>query len=136
MAHWVAAIRMWELSPWLGVGPGNYAVVYPEVRLPRWEEALGHAHNVYLNVLGESGLVGLAFFLALWVAVLVWVARRFVGWRRQGADWQAALAIGVIGVLVHLSVHNFFDNLFVQGMQLHVALWLALNNLARSPSEG
>lgn len=132
VAHWVAAIRMWERSPWLGIGPGNYAVVYPEVRLPRWEEALGHAHNVYLNVLGESGLVGLAFFLALWVAVFVWVARRFVRWRRQGADWQAALAVGVLGVLVHLSIHNFFDNLFVQGMQLHVALWLALFNLERS----
>jgi putative inorganic carbon (hco3(-)) transporter len=136
VAHWVAAIRMWELSPWLGVGPGNYEAVYPAVRLPQWEEALGHAHNIYLNVLGESGLVGLAFFLALWVAVLVWVSRRIIEWRRQGVDWQAALAVGVLGVLVHLSVHNFFDNLFVQGMQLHVALWLALINLTRSPSEG
>lgn len=129
VAHWVAAIRMWERSPWLGIGPGNYAVLYPEVRLPQWEEALGHAHNVYLNVLGESGLVGLAVFLTLWVAVFVWVAGCFRRWRRQGATWQAALAVGVLGVLVHLSTHNFFDNLFVQGMQLHVALWLALLNL-------
>ncbi len=58
LAHWVAAQRMWEQSPWLGVGPGNYAQVYPQVRLPQWEEALGHAHNIYLNVAAETGLVG------------------------------------------------------------------------------
>ncbi|MBK8051307.1 MAG: O-antigen ligase family protein [Anaerolineales bacterium] len=63
VAHWVAAQRMWEQSPWLGIGPGNYAVVYPEVRLPKWEEPLGHAHNVYLNVLGETGLLGFTTFL-------------------------------------------------------------------------
>ena len=54
LAHWIAALRMWELSPWLGIGPGNYAAVYPQVRLPRWEEPLGHAHNIYLNVLAET----------------------------------------------------------------------------------
>ena len=36
LAHWEAAQRMFERSPWLGVGAGNYAAVYPEVRLPLW----------------------------------------------------------------------------------------------------
>ncbi|HMN31400.1 MAG TPA: O-antigen ligase family protein, partial [Caldilineaceae bacterium] len=124
VAHWVAALRMWELSPWLGVGPGNFTALYPLVRLPRWEDALGHAHNIYLNVLAETGLVGLIAFLAWWSALFVWVLRRWREWQRRGATRLAALAIGVVGVLAYLSVHSFFDNLFVQGMQLHVALWL------------
>jgi O-antigen ligase len=124
VAHWVAAIRMWEMAPWLGVGPGNFAAVYPMVRLPRWEDALGHAHNIYLNVLAETGLVGLTFFLAWWIAVFIWVLRRWHQWQREGATRSAALAIGVVGVLAYLSIHSFFDNLFVQGMQLHIALWL------------
>ena len=41
LAHWIAALRMWELSPWVGVGPGNYGAVYPSVRLLRWEESTG-----------------------------------------------------------------------------------------------
>ncbi|MEZ4640966.1 MAG: O-antigen ligase family protein [Caldilineaceae bacterium] len=48
---------MWESHPWVGVGPGNYAVVYPDVRLSLGR-CTGHAHNVYLNILAESGLLG------------------------------------------------------------------------------
>jgi O-antigen ligase len=126
VAHWVAALRMWERSLWLGVGPGNYAVVYPEVHLLRWAEPLGHAHNIYLNVLAETGLVGFTFFLLLWVVILVAVWRQFRRAHQTGQTWQAALAVGVLGIIAHLSIHNFFDNLFVQGMYLHIALWLAL----------
>jgi O-antigen ligase len=126
LAHWVAAVRMWERSPWFGVGPGNYNTVYPDVRLPRWEEPLGHAHNIYLNVLAESGLVGFGAFLALWSAAVISVWRQGRQAARHGASWQAASAIGTLGVLAHLGVHSFFDNLFVQGMYLHLALWLAL----------
>jgi O-antigen ligase len=129
VAHWTAAQRMWERAPWVGVGPGNYAVVYPEVRLPRWEDALGHAHNVYLNVLGESGLAGFAAYMALMVTLFGWTWRRMVhAAHRKGAAaaWMAALAIGVLGNLGHLAVHNIVDNLYVQGMVLHLGLWLAL----------
>ena len=129
IAHWVAAQRMWAQSPWFGVGPGNYAVVYPAVRLPQWEEALGHAHNIYLNVLGESGLVGLAAYLALWIAVVVWLWRRAQATRQAGtADgrWLAAVAVGGLGLVAHLSVHNLVDNLFVRGMVVYIGLWLAL----------
>jgi O-antigen ligase len=131
VAHWVAAQRMWAQAPWLGVGPGNYAHVYPQVRLPQWEEALGHAHNIYLNVAAETGLVGLTVYLALLVTAFVWV------WRRRTASaavhasapygrWRGALMVGILGVLVHLCVHNVVDNLYVQGMVLQVGLWLAL----------
>ncbi len=129
VAHWVAAQRMWEQAPWLGVGPGNYAVVYPEVRLPKWEEALGHAHNVYLNVLGETGLYGLFAYLVLVATTLLWTWRRFRQATRLSTPngrWFAALAVGVLGILGHLTVHNLVDNLFVQGMVLHIGLWLAL----------
>lgn len=132
LAHWVAAQRMWESSPWFGVGAGNYAAVYPAVRLPRWEDALGHAHNVYLNVLGETGLLGLAAYLALWSGVLVWAWRqaRHAGKSAEGR-WQTAVAVGVLGMVVHLSVHNLVDNLFVRGIVVYVGLWLALVHVDR-----
>ncbi len=129
IAHWVAAQRMWIQSPWFGVGPGNYAVVYPSVRLPQWEEALGHAHNIYLNVLGESGLVGLTAYLMLWVTTVAWVwhqARVCGRGRTADSHWQVAVAIGVTGLVIHVSVHNLVDNLFVRGMVVYSGLWLAL----------
>lgn len=124
LAHWVAALRMWESAPWLGVGPGNYGTVYPTVRLPLWEEPLGHAHNIYLNTLAETGLVGFGGYLALWGVIILWLWRQYQRATEQQAHWQAALALGVLGVVGHLTVHNFFDNLFVQGMYLQIAFWL------------
>jgi O-antigen ligase len=129
LAHWVAAQRMWAQAPWLGVGPGNYATVYPQVRLPQWEEPLGHAHNIYLNVAAETGLVGLAAYTALMVMAFVWIGRQLRNARGAAEPygrWRAALLVGILGVLVHLSVHNVVDNLFVQGMVLQVGFWLAL----------
>jgi putative inorganic carbon (hco3(-)) transporter len=124
VAHWLAAIRMWESAPWLGVGPGNYATAYSGFALPRWNDPLGHAHNIYLNVLGETGLLGFGAFLTLWLTLAGWLLRQL---RRFSPpqDWSRALAVGVLGVLAHLAVHSFFDNLFVQGMYLHLSFWLA-----------
>jgi O-antigen ligase len=115
---------MWELSPWLGVGPGNYAAIYPSVALPRWSDPLGHAHNIYLNVLGETGVLGLIAFLLLWASLLGWLLH-VMQKTLPSQSWARALATGVLGVLAHLAIHSFFDNLFVQGMYLHIAFWLA-----------
>ncbi len=122
LAHWKAAIDMWRDHPWLGVGFGNYAVVYPAYAIGRWLDPLGHAHNYYLNVGAETGLIG---FLAYG---LFWLAAFGLGWMaaRRSSGFQRAVAAGCVGVLVHLSVHNLVDNLFVQGMYLHVAIVLGL----------
>ncbi len=123
VAHWLAAVRMWESAPWLGVGPGNYASAYPAVALPRWNDPLGHAHNIYLNVLGETGILGLGAFLLLWITQIGWLLRK-ISQFSPAQSWSRALAVGVLGVLAHLAVHSIFDNLFVQGMYLHIAFWL------------
>jgi putative inorganic carbon (HCO3(-)) transporter len=122
MAHWQAALAMWTDHPWLGVGIGNYAAAYSQYALPLWPLALGHAHNYYLNIAAEAGTLGLLAYLALWGAVLVtaWRAtRRYNGW------WWGT-ALGVLGVAAHLAVHNLFDNLYVHGMYLHLAMLLGV----------
>ncbi len=65
LTHWQAAVRMAETQPWLGVGFGNYAAAYPDFRLLLWENALGHAHNYYLNVAAEIGAIGLLAYLGM-----------------------------------------------------------------------
>jgi len=122
LAHWQAGWDMFSEHPWLGVGIGNYEPVYPAYALPRWDEPLGHAHNYYLNIAAETGLVGLSAYLILWAAVF-WQAWRAV--RRTSGYWQG-VAVGILGILTHLAVHNFFDNLYVHGMYLHIAILLGL----------
>lgn len=129
IAHWQAALGMWTDHPWLGVGAGNYAAAYAGYNLPRWYEPLGHAHNVYLNVAAEAGLLGLLAYLWLWAASL-WQALRAAA---AGDRWTAAVGAGVLGALVHATVHNLFDNLWVQHIYLNLALLLGLLVVLSAP---
>jgi O-antigen ligase len=108
--------------PWIGVGLGNYETRYPDVRLLNWKFPLGHAHNFYLNVLAETGMIGLCAYLVLWLAVFV------LTWRtRRHADPVARLtAAGLFGVWCYLSVHSLTDNLYVNNLFLHLGVMLGL----------
>lgn len=129
-AHWQAALGMFEDSPWLGVGFGNYAAAYPKYALPKWEDPLGHAHNYYLNVLAEAGVVGFVPYLILWSAIFI-VAGRYA---LSARTWKQGVIAGAFGVLVTLSIHNFFDNLFVHAMYIQVGLTLGIVETCRSES--
>jgi len=122
MAHWYAAWNMFAEHPWLGVGIGNYGVTYAQYGLREWPFSLGHAHNFYLNVLAEAGIVGATFYL-LFVCASVSCAWLTVQ-RARGLDrW---VAMGVLGAMLAITAHNFFDNLWVPGMNLQFALLLGM----------
>jgi O-antigen ligase len=97
-------------------------VAYSDYALPQWPNALGHAHNYYLNIGAEAGILGLVAYCLLWGAALVH------GWKatRSAAGWEWGVALGALGVIVHLTVQNVFDNLFVHAMYLHLAMLLGL----------
>jgi len=126
MAHWWAAIGMFSDLPWSGVGIGNYPVAYAQYALSHWRDPLGHAHNYYLNLAAETGLVGAVAYLLLFVACFAQAWRVI---KRARGYWRG-VALGVLGVLVHLSVHNLFDNLYVHSMSIQLALLLGLLSVA------
>lgn len=122
LAHWRAGRLMFETAPWFGVGIGNYSANYGQYALPYWYDPLGHAHNAFINFLAETGILGLGTFLSFWLAS-AWTLVRCV-WRGCQA-WEKALAVGLVGTWMYLTIHNLFDNLFVGHMQLQLALLLA-----------
>ncbi len=121
LAHWQAGIRMFEDHPWLGVGIGNFGVTYTAYAPPHWYEPLGHAHNIFINFLAETGALGLGAFGVFWLAIGWLTGRQAI----RGNSYQRALALGILGTWVYLSIHSIFDNLFVQHIQLQLALLLA-----------
>lgn len=99
---WSSAIRMFDVHPVFGVGYLNFANHLPTYFIdtgnyssfPVQLSQLSFAHNVYLTVLAETGLVGVVFVGALIV----------VGWRRgwsaaRSGDWAGEAALlAFIGV--------------------------------------
>jgi O-antigen ligase len=128
LAHWQVAREMWRDHLWLGAGFGNYAVIYPVYAVGRWLDPLGHAHNYLLNIGAEAGLIGIIVYLIFWILTF----RVSLLSLRGRTGFYRAVAAGGLGILVHLHIHNFFDNLYVQGMYLHLAVILALISIIYS----
>ena len=122
LAHWQAAASMARDHPWLGVGLGNYGAAYPLYSLLNWPNALGHAHNIYLNTLAETGVLGLAAYLILWLSIIAFTMRA-IG-RAEGL--RRGLLVGLLGTWAHLSVHQLVDNLYVNNIHLALAVLLGL----------
>lgn len=122
LAHWQAALEMARAHPFLGVGFGNYEAAYEDYRLINWKFSLGHAHNFYLNVLAETGMIGLVGYGLMWLSLL------YMTWRaRAHPDLLArGIAVGLLGTWIYLSVHSLTDNLYVNNLFLHLGVMLGL----------
>ena len=140
MAHLQAAWHMLERHPLTGVGPGNYSVAYEApppagkgpISVRPWYESRGHAHNYYLHIAAEAGLVGLAAYLLLIGAVARQAAR--AARAARGWAWQG-VAAGGAGVVGAVAAHNLFENLHVLNMGLQLGAIWALLVLAERPGE-
>jgi O-antigen ligase len=126
MAHWQAGWYMFLDHPWLGVGAGNYAEAYPAYYVGMWREPLGHAHNYYLNMLAELGVVGGTLLLVLLGLCFKQLGGALVRSEPlSGTFWRAVLA-GVFGGFIVFCVHNLFDSLFVHSVNVQIGILLGL----------
>jgi len=95
-------LRMLLKRPFLGWGLGAFPIVYPEFRSFYTTFFVNQAHNDYLQLLVETGLVG--FSIAIWFLVTVFrrAADKLKNWTEtaNGALTVAAL-LGCVGILVH-----------------------------------
>lgn len=132
LAHWQAAEDMVRYHLLLGVGLGNYEPVYPGYALFNWPLPLGHAHNIYLNTLAETGIIGLLAYLGLWASIF-WQTWRVT--RRENDFWRRSLALGMLGVWTHLCVHQFLDKLYVANLHLHMGVLLGVLSILSEPGD-
>jgi O-antigen ligase len=129
MVHWQVAGNMYLSSPWTGVGIGNFNTRFNEFGIQGWPYSRGHAHNYYLNTLAETGVVGLAFYMAMLTVALVVGFRAVRRVQVRGDTYGEAVVIGALGILVTFVVHNFFENLHALNMGIHWGAALALFTL-------
>ncbi len=96
---WLAAIELWRLHPWLGVGAGNYELDLPDVGLSGIRT---HANSWYLQSLAEGGVVLLVATLALIGTIVATLVRRL----REASPWQVAALAATVAFAVHQVVDD------------------------------
>jgi len=135
MAYWFGGIRMAKDYPWQGVGLGNYGAEYDANYFTSpFMKSQVHAHNYYIHITAETGVIGLAAYLLLIGGVLA----TGVGAVRRTADdpFARALALGGVGIIVAVAVHNLFEDLHVLSLGVHLsAIWALLASIRAGTAE-
>lgn len=103
---WRDTIAMWTTHPWFGTGSGTFHLYFPHFASdalksiwPQGQCIVNDAHNEYLQILAETGVLGLGVFLWL-------VASFFVGRARPAGRGDGLLTDGMIAGAAGLLAMN------------------------------
>lgn len=114
---WAAAFEGFRDRPIVGYGPENFHLAWsanfqPRVYTVTPEQRVDRAHNIMLEVLSTTGLIGFVAFLAMWAGLFYSIS---LGLRQKEMSLgEAALFAGVsVGYLICLSFWFVDINSFV-----------------------
>jgi putative inorganic carbon (hco3(-)) transporter len=132
----LAALEMVKAQPLFGVGFSNFSFLFNQyskqagLALVATERA---AHNLYLEVVAETGLVGFAVFMTMLYTSLRTISRAWVVFvrtkSREYAGMAASFGVAFLGYLVAaFFIHNAFPRYFY----LMIGLSLSFEMMART----
>ena len=103
---WESSLKMFDDHKLFGVGLGQFGKVYNDRSLgykhPDARQPLRHAHNNFLHMLAENGLVGFIGFTAMFAYFLL---ESFRGWRRR----QNPYSLMLLGMMAALLLQGFTE---------------------------
>jgi putative inorganic carbon (HCO3(-)) transporter len=100
LSIWQAGVEIVRRFPLTGVGPFDFARIYPLVRLPDGDLTAFHAHSFLLTIFAETGVVGLIAVLAAWWRFGAALAERLRRARPAHGLLALAIAAGLVGTWV------------------------------------
>jgi O-antigen ligase len=121
-------MRMFTKKPILGWGLGAFPIAYPQFRTFYTNFFINEAHNDYLQLLVEMGLVGFGIMLWFLINLFRSAIRKLPDWPNEiGGAVTLACLMGCVGILAH----SFVD--FNLEVQANAAWFYVLCALAASP---
>jgi O-antigen ligase len=90
----------------LGLGFGHFKFVYPAFMLPQAQEKLAHAHQNFLGLATDAGIIAaMAFFL--FIGCIFYFVVRY--WNLIVCNYHRYLVVGCLFSLFALFLHGFVD---------------------------
>jgi O-antigen ligase len=124
--RWLSALHMWRDEPIHGFGYGAYPDVYFAyvVYHTAYSSHLRMgAHNLYFEILAETGLIGLSAFLLMLIVFFREATIRDPGDRDP---FVSCVLAGAKAAMISFLVHAFFNNLGPSD-KIGISFWLLLS---------
>ena len=129
-SHIRTAYNMFKDRPIFGHGPKMFRVICKDKKYAtdKWSCST-HPHNFYLQLLAETGIIGLLFLLSALVYVIYTALRQFKSiifkQKRPLTDYQVCLLAGLLITIWPFSPNgNFFNNWLMIVYSLPVGFYL------------
>jgi len=127
LSIWQAAVEIVRRFPLTGVGPFDFARIYPLVRLPDGDLTAFHAHSFLLTIFAELGITGVIAVLWAWWRFGVALRDRLA----RATPAHTLLALAIAAGLVGTWVQGLIDTVSV----VIFGLWLPSMALALAVAE-
>ncbi len=126
---WTDTLKMFLANPITGVGLGAYESAFPLYTANDGLMIVRQAHNDYLQIIADAGVIG--GLLAIWFIMAVFL--EFARGLKAKDTWQRVVTLGAGAGIASLLVHSLFDfNLQIPSTAL---LFLVLAGIIGGVSE-
>ena len=134
LISWKGAAADFKNHPWLGVGLGNYAVIFDKhfdasfFNYATSDTYFDRAHNNIIDITSTTGLVGLISYLSIFVAALYYLIKKF---KKNGAysgrgSFRERQNLEIIVIITLLAAY-FIQNLAVfDSLVTYIGLMITL----------
>lgn len=130
---WRSTWALYQEQPIWGVGPGHFEFRYFKFRSPHYQQSAVRAHNDWLNILVDYGLVGGALVFVMFITLGIALGQRAWRYLRAGGEGldgrsaRLAIAFGAGLSLMVLALHSLVDFLiYIPALFCGIALLAAL----------
>lgn len=119
---WMTGWKMFMSRPWTGLGLGTFMSNFKNFVVETYQYGPSYAHNCYLQMLAELGIIGLLSFLSILILFFC-NGIRIIRERAKSFSWYILLGsmAAVLGYSVQMAVETIFYSL-----DLGMLFWMLL----------
>lgn len=124
---WLVALKIIHDRPLFGVGLDNYRYTVQKY-LPEEDPkttSFCHAHNHYLHIASERGLIGLGTFLFIWYTIFILAYRIY---RNTNEVDIHSVVLGIMGALVGFLTEGLSENIYGDS-EVRMLIWFLVSLL-------
>lgn len=121
---WEKAIEMYNKKPFFGYGYGTYNTYtkYSGVILSATGEWNAYAHNIYYQMLGEIGIIGMTIFIIMLLDTILQAVKLYK-FRKNMEDRDRKLLFIGISIIIMNLIYGYSGNIIYYTNQVFLMFW-------------